>query len=241
MQQPLITRPAYGQGRSATPVAESKLPSGTPGGKGLPLDDSIPGAATYAKPEEDIRQDRHDDESMYRVDDPGDIAKEQTRPDERDHQDFKPRYEPPGQDTTPKTKYPYRDGIPHAHNARTNMGPKDVAKSLRTLAANLESPHPNRQAAVAELHRLLLASRKRAGIKTASIDVYKRALKDEAVTLMATDDDDVYMTGVIAADVLETLSFILKLAGYRQIATKLAGLDSVLLAEANEMRPAGTP
>lgn len=83
--QPLVSRPAYGQGSSGTPGAgpggaplydlsgipepenkeeesdwgekagEAKLPEGEPAAKGLSLDKGIPGTSTFNKPEDDIR------------------------------------------------------------------------------------------------------------------------------------------------------------------------------------------
>lgn len=107
MKQPLVTRP----------VAESKLPSGPPAAKGIPLDKDIPGTSTYNKPEDDIRKPNVEDSSIYRQDDANSLLKDQTVPDERDHDQFKPTFAPPGRDVTPKTKYPNRDGLPHTHNA----------------------------------------------------------------------------------------------------------------------------
>lgn len=123
LTQPLVTRPAYGGARPSTPVAESGLPSGEPGGKGVQLDPDIPGSSTFNKPEDDIREfDKADEGSIYRKDGPDDLNKPQRdrKQDERDHQDFKPRTEPPGGrppgDPT-VTDYPYRDGLPHQHYA----------------------------------------------------------------------------------------------------------------------------
>ena len=212
------------------------LPSGAPGGKGLPLDDSISGAATHAKSEDDIRQDRYGDESMYRVDDPGDIAKDQTVPDGRDHRNFKPRYEPPGQDTTPKTKYPYRDGIPHVHNARTlKMGPKDVARSLSLLASRLEAPHPSRKATVREIRRILSAVHRHRVVKTANLNTYKNELKSGVLDLLEIDNTDTYGIGTAVADILYTLAYILKSSGYRTVAAKLFSLQSELVNDTDAM------
>ena len=166
MQQPLVTRPAYGECRAAQPVAESKLPEGPPAGKGISLDPSIPGEATFSKPPGDIRVPEHSDESMFRVDDADDLAKDQssTPMDQRDHSNFKPRVEPGGNDITPKTKYPYRDGIPNAHNAaeRNTMSgnstskPHDVAMHLRHLASEIEVS-PSRSAMIDGLRQALAA------------------------------------------------------------------------------------
>lgn len=228
MQQPLVTRPAYGE----APVAESKLPSGTPGGKGLPLDDSIPGAATHAKPEEDIRHDAPGDGSMYRVDGPGDIAKDQTTPDGRDLGDLKPGYAPPGQDTTPKTRYPYRDGIPNAHNARTTMGPKDVAKALRPLIASLEAPKgPDREAVAKTLRGILVAMTRKGLDKTADTGIYKRTVKEMALELLATDDDDKSRVVAVTADLLEALGLVLYKMHYREAARYVKQAENALLSD----------
>lgn len=84
------------------------------------MDDSIPGYKTFAKPEDDTGtgDQRKDDESIYRVDGPRDIPKSQDRIDVVDQTDAQPHYMGLGKpDNSPKTKYPYRDGIPNAHNA----------------------------------------------------------------------------------------------------------------------------
>lgn len=125
--EPLVSRPGYGEGQPAMPVGvgpvgTSKLPSGDPGGKGLSLDKDIPGSSTFNKPEDDIREfDKAEEGSIYRIDGPDDRAKPQNDPkdDERHHEQFKPSIGVPGprDDDDSITKYPYRDGIPNAHNA----------------------------------------------------------------------------------------------------------------------------
>jgi len=121
MNSPLVSRPAYGYGRAAIPVSESKLPKGDPGGKGLSLDPGIPGQSTFAKPsEEGPREPRTDDESIHRVDHADDLLKDQSKTDQTDWSDLSPAYNLPGEpdpDARTKTKYPYRDDIPNAHNA----------------------------------------------------------------------------------------------------------------------------
>ena len=138
--QPLVSRPAYGQAeeesctpgepwahqrgfQARNPVSESGLPQGDPGGKGVGLSPDIPGESTFNKPVDDIREpDKAEPGSIYRKDGPDDLAKPQDdeKADQRDHKDFKPRLEgpggrPPGDPTV--TDYPYRDGLPHTHNA----------------------------------------------------------------------------------------------------------------------------
>jgi hypothetical protein len=126
MTNPLVTRPPYGGGLARTPQAESKLPEGGPAGRGTSLNPDLPGERTFAKPVDDIRTpQRHDDESMYRVDSPADIPKEQTTPDiiDEEYVDSQPSFmEGVGQPSdTPKTKYPYRDGVPNVHNASADF------------------------------------------------------------------------------------------------------------------------
>lgn len=112
VSRPLITRPSYGV------VGEAKLPVGDPAGKGVSLDPEIPGTSTYAKPSgESPREQGTDDESMYRVDNADDLLKDQSKSDQIDHSRGGPTMVRPGPDETSKTKYPYRDGIPNAHNA----------------------------------------------------------------------------------------------------------------------------
>ena len=116
--QPLVSRPAYGL------VSESKLPGGGPSGKGLPLDSGIPGTSTFAKPEEDIREQGKDDESIYRVDNADDMTKDRGRIDVREDNSGKHDgigYTAPGPDVTDKTKYPYRDHRQHSHNASVQV------------------------------------------------------------------------------------------------------------------------
>jgi len=179
----------------------------------MPLDKDIPNAKTFAKPEDDIRTPNVEDSSMYRQDDANSLLKDQTVPDERDHTQFKPRYEPGGKDVTPKTKYPYRDGIPNTHNARTQMGPKDIAQDLRSLVATLESAKPGTQSAAVGTLRSLVAKIAPAP-KTASVDIYKRTVKEMALALL--DDRDNTRTVVIVADLLEALGYILKKLGHTE-------------------------
>ena len=118
MGSPLVSRPPYGEGTSRTPVAVAELPTGTPGGKGISLDPGIPGTTTYVKPVDDVRTPDPKDESIYRVESPDDLTKDQTVPDGIDHSKAKPSFNGLGKpDPDNKTKYPYRDGIPNAHNA----------------------------------------------------------------------------------------------------------------------------
>ena len=120
MGQPLVTRPAYGQGRPATPVAVSALPSGPPAGKGIGLSPDLPGASTFKKPEDDIRQQGKDDESIHRVDNADDLTKDRSRVDTVEDNANKHDsigYNGKGENVSPKTKYPYRDGVPNSHSA----------------------------------------------------------------------------------------------------------------------------
>ena len=123
LTQPLVSHPGYGQGRPATPVAESGLPGGGPADKGLSLDKEIPGTATFNKPEGDIRQfDKGEPGSIYRKEKPDDVSKPQDDAglDERDHTEFKPTFTGPGgrpKDDPTVTKRPYRDDHHHKHMA----------------------------------------------------------------------------------------------------------------------------
>lgn len=121
MNQLLVTRPSYGGGRARTPQAESKLPEGAPAGKGVSLNPGTSGYSTFAKPVDDIRHHQPRDESMYRIEGPDDKSKDQTKPDSIEHTyvDAQPSFmEGVGEPSdTSKTPYPYRDGIPNAHNA----------------------------------------------------------------------------------------------------------------------------
>jgi len=115
--QPLVTRPPYGD----TTTAESQLPEGEPAGRGLPLDESVPGTKTFAKPGDHTREHTKSDTSMHRVDGPYDLAKHQTRQDERG-QSGDTGYGGLGDHSnSPKTKYPYRDGVPNSHNASAHF------------------------------------------------------------------------------------------------------------------------
>ena len=121
LQQPLVSRPAYGEGRGT--VAESGLPGGGPSNKGLPLDSGIPGSATFNKPsEEEARDfDKGKDESIYRTDNADDLLTDRERVDTREDNAKKENgvsYMPTSEwDSSTKTKYPYRDGIPNTHSA----------------------------------------------------------------------------------------------------------------------------
>lgn len=104
------------------PVAESGLPSGGPTDKGLPVDPSIPGSSTFNKKVDDVRDfDRSTDTPNYRRDNPDDQLKKRDRIDTRE--DNAEKHDGIGEmgkgkwDTTVKTKYPYRDGLPHQHYA----------------------------------------------------------------------------------------------------------------------------
>lgn len=120
MIQPLVSRPPYGGGNFGSPLAESKLPGGKPVQKGVSLAPELPGTQTYSKPVDDLRTHPKRDESIYRVDGPDDMAKDQTVPDaiEVEYVDSQPSFNVglDDQDTS-KTTYPYRDGLPNAHNA----------------------------------------------------------------------------------------------------------------------------
>jgi len=136
MIQPLITRPGYGEGHPALPtatsvaerftrqlldpMATSELPSGGPSDRGLPVDDSLPGYKTFAKPEDDIRKPEPKDEPIKRVEGPDDLTKDRDRIDTNEDNANKgpPSYTDLAPwDSSPKTPYPYRDDKPNTHNA----------------------------------------------------------------------------------------------------------------------------
>lgn len=125
MIQPLVSRPPYGGGNFGSPMAESKLPGEKPVQKGVSLAPELPGTQTYSKPVDDQRTHPKRDESIYRVDGPDDMQKDQTVPDavEVEYVDSQPSFNTGvGGDTdTSKTTYPYRDGIPNAHNASASF------------------------------------------------------------------------------------------------------------------------
>ena len=152
MQQPLVTRPAYGHGGSSMPVGESKLPSGGPGGKGMPLDPGIPGSATYSKPEGDVREQRKDDENIHRVENADDLLKDRSRIDTREDNADKHDgigYNGQGEyDGTGKTKYPYRDKRPHEHYA--SVDPEFVVALFQLRSAHTITlpPEPSIKIAV---------------------------------------------------------------------------------------------
>lgn len=101
-------------------MAESGLPGGGPAGKGVSLDDSIPGTQTFAKPEDDTSTSDPPSkgESIYKVESPRDLAKEDGEVPEIDNGGATPGYMGLGKpDNSPKTKYPYRDDMPNSHNA----------------------------------------------------------------------------------------------------------------------------
>lgn len=94
----------------------SGLPSGPPSGKGLSVpQDKRPALQTYSKPEGDIRTPDHGSDSIYRVEYPDGLGKkDQPVPDERQIP-LAPRFTGPGpQDSSPKTKAPYRDNKPNS-------------------------------------------------------------------------------------------------------------------------------
>lgn len=120
MTQPLVSRPPYGEGEPRTPRATAELPGGGPSDKGLPLDSGIPGSSTFKKPEDDIRTPSKDDEPIHRVEDADDLAKDRDRIDvNEDNADSSTSFNEGigDSDATNKTKYPYRDEVPNAHNA----------------------------------------------------------------------------------------------------------------------------
>jgi hypothetical protein len=122
LNQPLVSRPPYGEGQPRTPQAEAKLPEGGPADRGLPVDDEMTGYKTFAKPEDDYSTTEYpeNDEPIERVRGPRDLLKDRGRIDVNDQTDAQPHYDglgKPDPNTPNKTKYPYRDDKPNAHNA----------------------------------------------------------------------------------------------------------------------------
>lgn len=138
LKQPLMTRPAYGEGDPALPkggerLGESGLPGGgpsngaklpgddEPASKGLSLDNKIPGTSVHDKDEKDIRDfDKGDDESIYRTDNADDQLTHRERIEFKDENANKHDgigAWGKGEWEGPKTKYPYRDDIPNTVNA----------------------------------------------------------------------------------------------------------------------------
>lgn len=116
----LVSRPPYGE---LNPRATAELPSGTPAGKGIPLDDGV-GYKTFSKPEEDIREPDTEAGPRSRIDGPDSWAKEEDRPQETE-------WVEQGGGTSPSiqglgerdpndnslTRYPYRNDKSDTHNA----------------------------------------------------------------------------------------------------------------------------
>lgn len=100
--------------------SESGLPTGPPATRGISVYD-LAGVRTFAQPEPSGRRPGGKDESIYKVEGPDDLPKHQTTPDEIDHSEAKPSYYGLGPSDTPKTKYPYRDGVPNVHNASASF------------------------------------------------------------------------------------------------------------------------
>jgi hypothetical protein len=125
----LVSRYLYGEGAS---LATAELPSGGPSDKGLPLDDGVPGYRTFSKPEDDVRTPTRDDEAIYRVDGPDDLAKSRDRVDVVDQGDTSTSTYGLGESDQGKTKYPHRDDKPNSHNA-SDVDPEFVAQ-LHILA-----------------------------------------------------------------------------------------------------------
>ncbi len=113
LTQPLVSRPAYGEGSGLpsagpggaplrddtgipqnvkqptgkNPVGEAKLPGDNDKGsdKGLSLDKAIPGTSTFNKPEDDIRDfDKGDNSDPWRRDSPDDQLKNRERVDTKE-------------------------------------------------------------------------------------------------------------------------------------------------------------
>lgn len=183
MSSLLGPRPPYGEGHlraSTRTLAESGLPVGDPAGRGISLDEGISGYKTFAKPVDDIRDDKTDEGSIYRKDGPGDLAKEQSNPegDRRQLEYLKPTFVSPGgrpKDDPGLTRYPYRDGKPNTHNASAKFvterwllqgSPEVVVCSARNtkIAADLSAILQGLNPKILEKARLCAVDVKRADI-----------------------------------------------------------------------------
>ena len=138
------------------PVAESGLPKGDPGGKGIKLDKDIPGESTFNKPEDDIRDfDKGNKSDPWRRDSPDDQLKDRDVVDvNEDNANKSDGIGYNGKDwdenDTKKTKYPYRDGLPHQHYESRDQLEFVAGMYLAEVAHTLR---------VQVGHRLLVASK----------------------------------------------------------------------------------
>lgn len=141
LRQPLVTRPAYGEGNPALPKgdqhnAQSGLPEGGPSNRGIPLDSGIPGYRTFVKTEDATTgdPDKHTDESKYRIDNADDLLKNQdkleVREDNADKHDGIGAWGQGESDPNgPKTRYPYRD-----QHRNTMMASRVLCRWLRSFS-----------------------------------------------------------------------------------------------------------
>lgn len=128
MRQPLVTRPAY----DIAPRATAELPSGSPAGKGVSLDEDVAGYKTFSKPVDDVREPDTGAGSPHRIDGPDSLAKEEDQRAETrwvDDAGTSPSLMGLGDkaDDSSITRYPYRDDRPNTHNANA-VDPDFVAQ-----------------------------------------------------------------------------------------------------------------
>jgi hypothetical protein len=94
------------------------LPEGSPAGRGIPVDEDLPGTKTFVKPLDDTVEEPNRDESIHRVRNPRDLTKERSQVDVNDQSQSSPSFVGLGRPyKSPKTKYPHRDGKPNTTNA----------------------------------------------------------------------------------------------------------------------------
>ena len=141
---PYSSRPLEGQGVRA----QSGLPDGgKPSGRGLSLDDKIPGTSTFNKEDENHTRDfdKPDDKSMYEVEGPDDqLTKYKDVNDDNADKHNSVGYFGlgPADERNPKTKYPYRDGIPNEKSAAY------VVEAWKASQAPLIRFYPGQKAAL---------------------------------------------------------------------------------------------
>jgi len=131
--------------------ANSALPEGGPLNRGLPLDDKLVGYKSYAKPVDDVSTGEIEDkdEPPERVTGPRDMTKSRDRIDIDDKGGDTGFMGLGPSDASPKTKYPYRTGIPTTHNAsfivelfRLGSAPEFRLRTAATLDTLVDGLNP---------------------------------------------------------------------------------------------------
>lgn len=122
-------------GRSSHSAA-SHLPEGGPSGRGIPLDSDIPGTKTHVKDEDaGIREfDAPGKSLIFHVEYADDLLKDSDGIGERtDNADATTSTYGGNWDSSSKTKYPYRSGLPHTHSASQFVAECYAASCAPTL------------------------------------------------------------------------------------------------------------